>query len=291
MIYDFTFAEQALRYLESGDNGIIREISETDAARHIFAHSQAYRTDLKLSTPYALVEYLLKKAAEKKNTAEILKKNIAYAKAEIAGKNYPEKICLQYLPRDFEYKGSLYFTCGYDIGVTFGGNASLNLAHGNFENDQNELKYYSVHELHHAGFTAIKKEMPTLNITSYAGMARIIEYFTHLEGMGVYAPLEERRKDNALNNDRDYTALIDKKLMKEYETQYFAIYSKFKNLPDKELAADDWNCLSEMSDGKRLWYTVGAMMAEKIDRTSGREHLVSLIAQPSENFIKEYGKN
>ncbi|HQO09768.1 MAG TPA: hypothetical protein PLK90_07970 [Clostridiales bacterium] len=148
--------------------------------------------------------------------------------------------------------------------------------------------FYCGYELHHAGFTAIKKEMPTLNITTYAGMSRIIEYFTHLEGMGVYAPLEERRKDNALNNDRDYTALFDKKLMKEYETQYFAIYSKFINSPDKELAADDWNFLSEMSDGKRLWYTVGAMMAEKIDRTSGREHLVSLIAQPSENFIKEY---
>jgi len=291
MIYDFKFAEQAIKYLESGDNGILREISETDAARHIFDHSKSYRPDLKFGTEYGLVEYLLKKAAEKKNTAEVLKKNIAYAKAEIAGKNYPEKICLQYLPPNFEYKGSLFFTCGYDMGVVCNGNASLNLAHSHFENDQNELKYYSVHELHHAGFTAIKKEMPALNITTFAGMARIIEYFTHLEGMGVYAPLEERKKDNALNNDRDYTALSDKKLMKEYETQYFAIYSKFKNSPDKELTADDWNCLSEMSDGKRLWYTVGAMMAEKIDRTSNREHLVSLISEPSENFIKEYGRD
>jgi len=130
--------------------------------------------------------------------------------------------------------------------------------------------------------------MPSLDISNYGEMTQLIEYITHLEGMGTYVPLELRVKENALHIDKDYIALQDSALMKEYEKEYFSIYFHFKNNPDSVITEDDWNKISILSDKKRLWYRVGARMAQTIDQKLGREKLVSLIPESSENFIVTY---
>lgn len=71
----------------------------------------------------------------------------------------PQKECLKYLPGNFNYSGNLFFTFGYDLGVVYGKNASVNLAHPQFIKDINEIKYYAIHELHHAGFVVLKKTL------------------------------------------------------------------------------------------------------------------------------------
>jgi hypothetical protein len=153
----------------------------------------------------------------------------------------------------------------------------------------NEIKYYAIHELHHAGFVMLKNNvMISLDITNYKEMTQLIEYSTHLEGMGTFAPLNIRKKENAMNIDRDYIALQNTELMKEYEKEYFDIYFHFKNNPDSLITEEDWDKVSILSDEKRLWYRVGASMAQTIDKNLGREKLVSLISEPSENFINTY---
>ena len=119
-------------------------------------------------------------------------------------------------------------------------------------------------------------------------MAKLIEYFTHLEGMAVYAAYDERLKDNALNNDPDYMALQDIALMKKYTKRYFEIYNHFLAHSNDNLTEKDWSMLGELSSGDRLWYRVGAQMAANIDKKSGRNKLTGLIAEPSENFIRNY---
>ena len=75
---------------------------------------------------------------------------------------------------------------------------------------------------------------------------------------------------------------------------YEALFSKRaklykeRGLKDELLTEDDWKKISILADKKRLWYRVGAEMAEKIDKDLGRKKLTRLIPEPAENFINTY---
>ena len=149
--------------------------------------------------------------------------------------------------------------------------------------------YFAIHELHHIGFITLKGGyMPSFDITTYKEMLHEIEYCTHLEGMAVYAPLGLIEQENAMSNDMYYKALRDLHIMKELEEEYFDIYYHFKNEPDNLLTQEDWYKFRLLTDIKGLWYIVGAQIAKTIDENLGREKLISLISEPSENFIKTY---
>ena len=54
---------------------------------------------------------------------------------------------------------------------------------------------------------------------------------------------------------------------------------------------DDFKVLEVMSGKrKRLWYVVGAHMAEEIDKNLGREALNKTIIEGSESFFEKYFK-
>ncbi|NOY36845.1 MAG: hypothetical protein GXO83_04655 [Chlorobi bacterium] len=287
--YDFSFAELAIKYLETGDSIYLKKIATLEATDHIMDHAKHFDYDVPKDSKIALVSYLLSHRDEMKKNLNKYKRNLQYAENNIAQVDLAQKVCLQYLPDGFKYSSKLFYVFGYDLGVVYGPNASLNLAHPHFLKDMREIKYYSIHELHHAGLVMLKKNyMPSVNVSTYKEMAILIEYFTQLEGMGTYAPLEIRKKENAMNSDKDYIALQDSALMKADEKEYFEIYFHFKNNPEKMLTEDDWEKLSILSDKKRLWYRVGAEMAEKIDKDLGRQKLTGLIQEPSENFINTY---
>jgi len=286
--YDFSFAELAIKYLETEDSTYLQRIAELNATGHMLNHAIRYNYDVPKDSKLEFVAYLLSPIHEKKKLLTNFKKNLQYAKDSIAETDLIQKTCLQYLPNDFNYSSSLFFTFGYDL-VVYGGNASMNLVHPFVLNNAKEIKYYSIHELHHAGFVMLKNYvMPSLDITTYKEMAQLIEYFTHLEAMGTYAPLDIRTREGAMNTDRDYIALQNTELMKEYEKEYFEIYFHFKNNPDSLITKEDWDKVEILSDVRRLWYRVGAYMAQTIDKNLGREKLVNLISEPSENFINTY---
>ena len=289
--YDFTFAELAVKYLETSDSAYLHRITELNATEHMYNHSKRFNYDVPNDTKLELVTYLLSSVNKDENLLANFKRNLDFAKRNIAKADFPQMIALQYLPENFNFSGSLFFTFGYDLGVAYANNASLNLAHSYFQKNMEELKYYAIHELHHAGFVALKNNvMPSLDITTYGEMAQIIEYLTHLEGMATYAPLEIRIKENAIDVDSDYVTLRDSAQMREYEKEYFDIYFHFKNNPDSIITDDDWYKIYVLSDEKRLLYIIGAFMAQAIDQQFGREKLVNLISESSENFIITYLK-
>jgi len=288
LTYDFSFAESAIKFLETNDNEYLNKISELDAASHIFNHASRFNSSAPTESKLKLVSHLLTPADKHKESLPQIKRNLEYAKKNIANDNISEKTVLEYLPKGFAFTGSLFFTVGYDIGVAFGNNCSLNLAHPIFIKNMGELKYYAIHELHHAGLIEIKGFMPSFEMSRRKEMAGVIEYSTHLEGMGTYAPLSTREHESAMNTDKDYTVLQDQKLLEGLIDEYFEIYHYFKNNPEEMLLAEDWQKIYMLSDTKRLWYTVGAHMAKTIDQRLGREYLTSLISQPSENFIATY---
>ncbi|PKP34006.1 MAG: hypothetical protein CVU00_08820 [Bacteroidetes bacterium HGW-Bacteroidetes-17] len=289
VIYDFSFAELAIKYLECGDSTYLNKIANLPATEHLLNHAIAFKNNIPHNSGLDFVISLLTPFDDKKKILHVFKSNLRYAKTKIAEIDLPQKTCLKFLPTDFHYSSNLFFTFGYDIGVVFGNNASLNLAHPHYVEHQNEIKYYSIHELHHAGFVTLKNNaMPSLDINKYKEMTDLIAYFTHLEGMGTYVPLTLRKKEGAMENDKDYIAIQDTGLMRSYESAFFEIYFHFKNNPNKILNNEDWDKLSVLSDDKRLWYRVGAKMAQTIDERLGREKLVKLISEPSTNFINTY---
>ncbi len=287
VVYDFTFADLAAEYLKTADTAHLHRISRLDAVKHIRNHAARFGGDTE-STGLSIASELLSPVETRKGSLERFERNVEYAK-RLARSDLPQAVALQYLPEDFRFSSSLYFTFGYDLGVAYGNNASVNLAHPHYLDDPNEIRYYSIHELHHAGFIMLKNGvLPSLDIDTRGQMARFIEYCTHLEGMATYAPFELRMREGAMNADGDYIALSDPELMEQYEAEFFEIYFHFKNNPDMAVTPEDWNRLNIMSDQKRLWYRVGALMAREIDRNLGREKLVSLIALPSEQFIETW---
>jgi hypothetical protein len=287
--YDFSFAELAVNYLETADTAFIYEMAELEATDHILKHAIRFNYDVPTKSKVELVTYLLSPFDEKKETLNQFKRNLQFAKDSIANTDLSQKICLQYLPNGFQFSSKLFFTYGYDLGVVYENNASLNLAHPFYLNNYMEIKYYSIHELHHAGFLMLKNsQMPSLQISTYNEMAKLIEYLTHLEGMGTFAPLDIRIREDAMNSDSDYIAFQDSSMMQDYINEYFEVYHHFKNNPNLILTDEDWGKIGILSDGKRLWYRVGAKIAYEIDGELGRDKLASLIQQPSENFINTY---
>jgi len=281
LIFDFTFAETAIRFLETDDTKYLHTLAETEAAAHIINHATHFG-GWRGSTLTFITELLL---STEKESLPLVKRNLAFARENIT--RQIEEITLQYLPKDTRFDGKIFFTCGYDIGVAYGENCSLNLAHPKFLTDASELKYYAIHELHHVGFIKSKGGvMPSLSIETYKEMANLIAYLTHLEGMGTYAPLALRTQEDALNKDNDYIMLQNRVQLDELAAEYFEIYHHFKNNPHEKLKDKDWEKLGILSDGKRLFYIVGAHIARTIDEHFGRTQLLNLMPKPSTDFIE-----
>lgn len=87
---------------------------------------------------------------------------------------------LAYLPADFRFRGTLFLTFGYDIGVAFHSNASLNFAHPHFDKHPRELLYYAIHALHHVGFYRYQPAAKLSALKTYADLLGLVEYATCL---------------------------------------------------------------------------------------------------------------
>jgi hypothetical protein len=286
--YDFTLADLSVKYIESGDSSILSDILRTEGLKLLYNHANWTGNNSENISLRDFAETIIDRGNKNAYINTILL-NLQYAKDSIAVLDYPQIICLKYLPEGFSFSSRLCYTVGYDLGIVYLNNSSVNLSHKHYLENRSELKYYSIHELHHAGFVYLKENnMPSLKINTFGEMSKLIAYFTHLEGMAVYAAYEERMKNNALHGDPDYIALQDTLLMENYCNKYFEIYNHFLINKDETLTEKDWSLLEELSSGNRLWYRVGSKMAETIDNKLGRGKLTSLISEPSENFINTY---
>ena len=143
--YDFTFVELAIEYLQSGDSVILRKIAETTAAKHIFNHARDFNNIKPTTSKVDFLKTLLHPIDQKIVLVPKVKEAIKYAK-EVVQSDTIRTICLESLPKGFKFNGSLYFTFGYDLGVAFKNNSSINLAHSHYLSYFREIKNYAIHE-------------------------------------------------------------------------------------------------------------------------------------------------
>lgn len=286
--FDFEHLETTLAYFAEPDEQTLVKIAENRATAHLLAHSERTGYYPPGTTGLELTRILLDNPGAEGGRPAKVKALVGYVRAN------PERqtACLdeakKYLPDQFDFSHPLFVTWGYDIGVAMDGSASLNLAHDHFLEDENEVWFYCIHEMHHAGATSHHPMVKISEIATTRQLFAFLKYSTFLEGTATYAAYDTRARAGALARDRDYVALSDDERMDRYRSRYFEIYERMESAPDRHLLESDWQSLEDFSDGDRLWYRVGAAMAATIDRKLGRARFKAIIAEGPDKFFEAY---
>ncbi|MCW4051489.1 MAG: hypothetical protein NWE89_17345 [Candidatus Bathyarchaeota archaeon] len=285
---DFSFIEENLPIIHYPDDQKMLKMVSHDAAKGIYNHAKRFHnTDKDINDFWH--EKLQQESNKGKRHLENVLECIEYIKQNTSDFNEAFRELEAYLPRETDFSSILFCIIGYDIGVVSDGDAYLNLGHPLFHENKRELLYIAMHELHHVAYTQLNPIFSFDDLETTEDLSRIVRYSTHLEGFAVYSSLNRRRRENGYTH-RDYITLNDPDKMIQLSTQFFEILDKLENEPCRALVDDDWDILEVLSDGERLWYVVGAWMAESIDRVLGREALNSTMVQGPEAFFKAYHK-
>jgi hypothetical protein len=285
--FDAREAADALAYIESGDPALLDRMANSPAAAHILAHARNYDYDVPRDSTRSLVLQLIKPDDQRPRRVATCAKSLEFFTGPMLDDPHWVEDVLKCLPEGFRFKGSLFLTFGYDWGVAFAPNASLNGAASKFEGRPRELLYYAIHELHHAGFMSYQAPHPLSDFKTCDDLLRFVVYSTQLEGMAVFAAWDRRSRENALSSDGDYVALQDAEGMDKLEKAYFADLDYLKKRQGQAADKDAWAVPERMS-GDRLWYRVGARMALRIDRELGRPALLDLIKKGPADFMSTY---
>jgi hypothetical protein len=286
-IFDFNHIKYSLIYLENPTAENFANVANSQAMQHLKNHSDRTGYYSKESTPEEIAKDLLASDEINQNFVNEAKQLLTYAQNSKDEQSYCTSKTKEYLPHNFKFDGKLYFTWGYDIGVSMDQNASLNLIHKKFREDAEEIWFYCIHELHHIGVQHFTRFPDLSTIQTGNDLFALVKYLTFLEGSAVYASYEARQRNNALD-DPDYIALEDSEIMDKYHREYFEIYEKVRLIGKRNLDDEDWNLLNNLSDGKRLWYRVGAKIAAEIDASLGRTKLNLLIQSGPDAFFDAY---
>jgi hypothetical protein len=286
---DTTFAWLALDFLETEDRELLQSISETDAAMHLAAHAQRVSLSGNAPNPFELVEQILMSPSMSKINIEEIRARLSAIESDRASQLRCWNEAAAFLPGGALSGVVLYLTVGYDIGVALKGHASVNLVHPHFlENSLQELWFYVVHEIHHAGFQKYNPLLALAEIKTISNLVYLIQYLTHMEGFAVHAVRRWRTEEEALKSDSDYEALLNSERMDTYKREFFSIYNSLLDEGERPIEMQDLEILGRMSTGDRLWYRVGATMADFIEKTLGRELLIGTVSEGPEAFFRRY---
>jgi hypothetical protein len=283
--FDARFAEFGADYLESGDRRAIPALAGLPASRHLLAHARQFNYDVPKNSSRALVDELMDRSTGR---LAAMRAAIAYFRGPLLDDPHWINDALAYLPADFRFQGTLFLISGYDIGVALSPDASLNAAHRHFEGRPRELLYYAVHELHHVGLMAYAPPPRIDDLKTCADVLHMVEYSTALEGTAVLAGLARRARDGALADDDDYAALGDAARMQRNEARYLREFDSLRRRGIEPADEAALAVLERMSSGERLWYRVGARMAERIEREQGRPALIALITEKPGTLVSTY---
>jgi hypothetical protein len=288
--FDFEQVAQSIRYLQDPSARNLELLAQTEAMTHLKRHSDQTGYYPPEASPLDIAADLVNDP-NARELVDVVKSLVDRLRRDRAGQQMCLSEALLYGPPEAEIEGKVFFTWGYDIGVAAGPNASLNLAHRRFRENPAEVWYYCIHELHH---TLVMKHHPLPRLADAKDTKQfleLIQYLTFLEGTAVYAAYDARGKGGALTADPDYVALESPSTMEGYERAYFQLYEQIEGFALRPLVPEDWDLLEEFSAGDRLWYRVGARMAESIDRESGREVLRRAVEQGPAAFFDYYRRS
>jgi hypothetical protein len=286
--FGFAQVESALRYFATGDEQDLRSMAESRATAHLLAHSERTGYYPAGTSALDLSRDLVKHPEPEEWRLAKVESLVGYVKARGERQVKCMGEAKKYLPDSVRLTDPLHLTWGYDIGVAIDGSASLNLAHDHFLEDPEEVWFFCIHEMHHAGVMSLHSMVEIGGITTTKQLFDFVRYATFLEGTATYAAYEARALAEALEGDGDYVALTDRARMDRYRADYFEIYEQMESAPERMIGDSDWQAIESLSEGDRLWYRVGAEMAAAIDERFGRERLKEIVAEGPSAFFSAY---
>jgi hypothetical protein len=285
---DGSFVRLGLAYLRSADAALLQQATATRPARVIAEHARRVSLGGDPPTAEELVARLLTEQLRDgaRTEAHRLGALLAAIEADEEGRRRCRVEAAAYLPEGALEGVVLHLTLGYDIGVALAGAPTLNLAHPRFRHDPRELRYYCVHEVHHAGVMRYHDLPELASVRTTAQLAALVRYLTFLEGLAVHAARAWRAADGALDRDADYVALEDQALMRRYEDDFVRLHEGLDRPPDRPLEPEDWATLERLAGPDRFFYRVGARMADRVERALGRDRLVEAVSAGPDHFFE-----
>ena len=278
---DLSFAEPALKQMESPSEASLSRLVAHEAAKGVYAHAARFgNTDTDIEGFWA---GLLSRASGDPMYAARAKRSLKYLEGLDTLEAYRE--LGEHLPSGTDLECRLFGEVGYDIGVVSEGDAYLNLGHPHFE-DLEELMFFAVHELHHVGYTLYNPLYALGDVKTMRDLEHVVRYSAHMEGAAVYAPYELRKREGRWGH-MDYELYRDPARRENILKEFFAVLGSIEAEPDRALTGDDLRVLSRLS-GERLWYVSGLHMAKTIDERLGREALTGTILDGPESFFRVY---
>lgn len=287
--FDFGFVEMALSYLESEDPGILAELSRLEATGHLIHHARSFLYDIPCGSGLDLVSALLTPAHSNLKLIPEVRRTIGYMRGELAAGAGWVDDSLAYLPAGFRFGGNLFFTFGYDAGVAYPPNASLNLAFRAFHRNPREAVYYGIHELHHVGYFHYQAPPQLNGIATCSALLDLLEYLTHLEGMAVLAAWPRRKAERALDEwSGDYRAMEDPAGMERCVRWLLEARQHLAGRGSDGPCADDFRVIEALSGPERPAYRAGCVMARTIEEECGRRAIIDLIQAGPKAFFGQY---
>lgn len=287
--FDFTHVNLALQYFDRPSENLKEEIAASEAALHLKRHSDRtgyYPPD---TTTLEITSDLLD-ITPGPNTLEQVSSLVGYATDHPSRQQSCTEESAAYLPAEARPVNPLHITWGYDIGVAMDDHASLNFAHPHFLEDPEEIWFYCIHEMHHAGVMQLQRMPRIADIDSVGSLHDFVRYATFLEGLAVYAAKEARQRSGALGRDRDYVALGNSEQLALIMQRYWQRLSFLESQKSQPLDDTHWQVVEEMSSGDRLWYVAGAAMAAVIDDKVGRDGLLTVIREGPGSFFDTFAR-
>jgi Putative zinc dependent peptidase (DUF5700) len=286
-LLNFDHVRVAMDYFEDPTQRHLADVAFTEAAEHLRRHAGITAFYPAGASAFDISADLLREIPSTDFIVEIAER-VTRVKSDIPAQEMCFNEAREYLPDNTRFQAPLYVTWGYDLGASMDGTSSINITHPKFGEDLGEFWFYCIHQMHHAGLTALNPwPFAMREISTTLEMQAQIEYLTFLEGTAVYAAYDARKRASALQNDEDYIALDDPLRMDRYEARFADILRRFRT-HDRALDEDDWALFDELTNGERLLYRVGAKMAMTIDRVLGRPALWDAAASGPGRFFDLY---
>lgn len=195
------------------------------------------------------------------------------------------ELALEHLPPGTSLDGHIHLIVGYDIGIAAPPDVAINVAHAHFLANPSEVVLYVTHEAHHVGFMAARPPPSLAALDDPCVLREVVAYFTELEGRAVHAAHDPRARLGALAHEEDYLVYRDANLAAKVTARFAELWQRLQRLAP--LGDDDVGAIMKaMSSGERLFYRVGALVCDRIERERGRVAL-AMSVRDGEAFTRE----
>ena len=279
--FDYSAIELILdKFVEGNKN--TEAIINNAGYQHILAHSKKYSSD-------PLTENNLQNSLNGKDEgfdfSDLLEREEKYVEIIAFVKptepeiiNVYEKLCLKYLPDEYEQKAKIYYVIGGYNGIAFDNKICMNIDSEQFRDNYKEIELYIAHELFHIGFEKYHNLPDIFKIKTVKELKSIVLSMTMNEGLATLTPYHKLIELNEVS-DNDYKILLDSIALQKKIEQFNSVIKFMDENIDKELNNEILGNVLGQCSGDRLFYISGCYIGLRIEEKYGSDKIKELIKQ------------